>query len=288
MVRMGAALLVAACVAERDPAGAARLAAPRFAQSQNLDGTPAADLIVDTTRLAHSWLVYDQDLVAQDLCAQFEGGVTPGVHRVLRFTVTTPNVGTADLVIGNPLDHVRAQDGLFEFASCHLHFHMRHFASYELVSVGTGQPKLIRAAKKGFCMIDDTPWQFAGGVGSPNFRTCGTFTIPGNQGISVGWADTYDKHIGGQYFVLDGGDGQDPVPPGEYIIRITVNPPFECTDFDRAHNRPVDPRGMCHNFLESNYDNNVGEVRITIPDRTGKTGFGLGSVNQLDAELVAP
>jgi len=199
MVRMGAALLVAACVAERDPAGAARLAAPRFAQSQNLDGTPAADLIVDTTRLAHSWLVYDQDLVAQDLCAQFEGGVTPGVHRVLRFTVTTPNVGTADLVIGNPLDHVRAQDGLFEFASCHLHFHMRHFASYELVSVGTGQPKLIRAAKKGFCMIDDTPWQFAGGVGSPNFRTCGTFTIPGNQGISVGWADTYDKHIGGQY-----------------------------------------------------------------------------------------
>jgi hypothetical protein len=285
---MGAALLVAACVAEPDPAGAARLAAPRSAQTQDLTGTPAPDLLVDTSRLAHSWVVYDQDLVEQDLCAQFEGGVTPGVHRVVRFTVTTPNVGTANLVIGNPLGHIKAEDGLFELSSCHFHFHLRHFAAYELVSAGTGQPILIRAAKKGFCMIDDTPWQFDGGVGSPNFRVCGTYSIPGNQGISVGWADSYTKHIGGQYFVLDGGDGQAPVPPGEYIIRITVNPPFECTAFDRAHNRPVDPRGMCHNFLESNYDNNVGEVHITIPDHTGKTGFGPGSVNPLDAALVAP
>src|SRR2546428_678055 len=278
MVRMGAALLVAACVAERDPAGAARLAAPRFAQSQNLDGTPAADLIVDTTRLAHSWLVYDQDLVAQDLCAQFEGGVTPGVHRVLRFTVTTPNVGTADLVIGNPLDHVRAQDGLFEFASCHLHFHMRHFASYELVSVGTGQPKLIRAAKKGFCMIDDTPWQFAGGVGSPNFRTCGTFTIPGNQGISVGWADTYDKHIGGQYFVLDGGDGQDPVPPGEYIIRITVNPPLmpNPNDPQDVACSFTDPDGFCHILKEHRYDKHVAQRPLTLPRRSPPTALRPG------------
>ena len=38
--------------------------------------------------------------------------------------------------------------------------------------------------------------------------------IPGNQGISVGWADTYVWQLGGQYFVLDGGDGQAPVPPG--------------------------------------------------------------------------
>jgi hypothetical protein len=31
--------------------------------------------------------------------------------------------------------------------------------------------------------------------------------IVGNQGISKGWADTYVWKLGGQYFVLDGGDG---------------------------------------------------------------------------------
>src|SRR5256885_12442953 len=43
---------------------------------------------------------------------------------------------------------------------------------------------------------------------------------------SKGWADVYIWKLGGQYFILDGGDGQAEVPPGEYIIRITVNPPF--------------------------------------------------------------
>ncbi|HYU37777.1 MAG TPA: lysyl oxidase family protein, partial [Gemmatimonadales bacterium] len=101
--------------------------------------------------------------------------------------------------------------------------------------------------------------------------------IVGNQGISTGRADQYYKWLGGQYFVLDGGDGQAPVPPGNYVIRIHVNPPFACTEFDRAHNRPVDPQGMCHNFFESHYDNNVAEAPITLPvSRPGRTGFGPG------------
>jgi len=270
-------LALAACDADRPertlPAAPA-ISSVASVRAQDLTGVP--NLIVDTARLRTSWVIYDEDLTKQDACSLIEGGVSPGVHRVLRFTVTTPNVGTADLYVGNPLDHIAAGDGLFEFATCHAHFHFRHYATYELVSLATGAPLAVRAAKRGFCMLDVTPWQSDGGVGPWQYRSCGTQVIPGNQGISVGWADSYDKHIGGQYFVLDGGDGQPPVPPGEYLLRITVNPPFACEPGDSL--RPRDAAGACHNFLEGSYDDNVGAVRITIPDHTGKTGTGPGSV----------
>jgi Lysyl oxidase len=240
------------------------IAAQAAALEPDAGGLP--DLIVDTKRLETSWHVSDQDLNKQDACSLIEGGVAAGTHRVLRFTVTTPNVGTADLVVGNPLDHVAAKDGLFEFASCHAHFHYRHYATYQLLSA-SGAPLVIRAAKRGFCMIDVTPWRIeGGGGGARKFDSCGNQLVPGNQGISVGFADSYDKHIGGQYFVLDGADGQAEVPPGDYWLRIEVNPGFTaaagepCPVLDAAS-------GLCHNFAESRYDNNVSEVLVTIPDR---------------------
>jgi len=276
--RLVAALTLAAC-GGTDRANVAAPAPPQFAHVQDLQGTP--DLIVDAKRLAVSWVIYDQNLPAT-FCSVQEGGVTPGLRRVLRFTVTTPNIGDADVFIGNPLDHVAANDGLFEFATCHNHFHFRHYATYELLSAD--RTRLWRAAKRGFCMIDVTPWNSGVAPGSWVYRVCGTKTLPGNQGISVGYADTYNKHLGGQYFVLDGGDGQDPVPPGDYIIRITVNPPFAQSKTDVCPH--LDSRGSCHMLLESNYDNNVAEVAITIPDRTGKTGFGPGSETPPDAEVL--
>src|SRR5687767_9771970 len=93
------------------------LAAPAFASS---GGIP--DLTVDAKKLSRSWIIRDEEA---SQCAVVEGGVTPGVHRVLRFTATTPNIGTADVFVGNPLDHVAADDGLFEFATCHDHYHFR-------------------------------------------------------------------------------------------------------------------------------------------------------------------
>jgi lysyl oxidase len=271
-LELTAILALAACVADRPTAPVGPPIRGTYALARETGGTP--NLIVDAARLANSWMIYDEDLNKQDRCSLIEGGVTPGTHRVLRFTVTTPNVGTADLAVGNPLDHIAANDGLFEFALCHAHFHFRHYATYELIALATGQPLTVRAAKRGFCMIDDTPWQSTGGVGKAQFDSCGTLAIPGNQGISRGWADSYDKHIGGQYFVLDGGDGQPAVPPGEYLLRVTVNPPFACTPADSL--RPRDAQGACHNFVESDYDDNVGAIHIAIPDRAGKTATGEG------------
>ena len=140
--------------------------------------------------------------------------------------MTTPNIGNADLFLGDPNDHVAANDGLYEFATCHQHYHFKHYATYELVDPNSGF--VWKAAKRGFCMLDTDP--NPANLGEPaktwQFRSCGGIGIPGNQGISHGWSDTYVFKLGGQYFLLDGGDGQPPVPPGTYMLRITVNPPY--------------------------------------------------------------
>ena len=250
---------------------------------QDLTGTP--DLIVDAQKLASSWVVYYETV--PNVCSAQEGGVTPGDHHLLRFTVTTPNIGTADVYIGDPNEHYDPDgdpntadgDGLFELSSCHAHYHFRNYATYELFKVtnGTlGAP--IQAAKRGFCMIDVTPYSSSG---SWTYRNCGRPAIPslglpaiaGNQGISVQWGDTYVKWLAGQYFVVDD------LPGGAYLIRIHVNPPFP-----EVAGQPCpfkDGAGMCHNFEESDYTNNVGEVYITLPDgRPGKSGWGPGG-NQL-------
>ena len=222
--------------------------------------------------LGSQWVVRDENISAA-ACSAIEGGVTPGLRRLVRFTVMTPNTGNQDVFVGDPNDHVAANDGLFEFASCHNHFHFRHYALYELVDPRTGQ--VWRAAKRGFCMLDTDPNPVPVGGVPPRegkFRSCGAVGIPGNQGITAGWADTYRFTLAGQYFVLDGGDGQAPVPPGDYIIRITVNPPFVAKRNELCPN--VDSKGFCHQLPETNYDDNIGVTAITIPAHPGRQGTG--------------
>jgi len=230
------------------------------------------NLIVRSDILGSQWVVRDENIPA-NACSAIEGEVTPGLRTLVRFTVMTPNIGNQDIFVGDPNDHVAAGDGLFEFASCHHHFHFRHYALYELVDPRTGQ--VWRAAKRGFCMLDTDPNPASlGGVppGPGKFRSCGAVGIPGNQGISAGWADTYRFTLAGQYFVLDGGDGQPVVPPGDYIIRITVNPPFVAQAGEACPNR--DPQGFCHQLPETNYSDNVGTATISIAGHPGRKGVG--------------
>jgi hypothetical protein len=126
-------------------------------------------------------------------------------------------------------------------------------------------------------MIDVSPAPTAiGAVKTWAYRSCGRVGIPGNQGISHGWADVYVWQLQGQMFVLDGGDGQDPVPPGKYIIRITVNPAFTSTG--AGDPCPfTDLVGACHQLPERDYTNNVGEAVVDIPDHPGRSGVGPGA-----------
>ena len=251
-------------------------ARPSYDQN-TVDTTGLPDLVVDAKATQNNWLVRVEDLPA-NFCSVIEGGVTPGTRTLVRFSVTTPNIGDADVFIGSPLDHADPNrdgdfsdnDGLFEFASCHAHFHFDHYATYRLLD---GSGREWKSAKRGFCMLDTDPYNVGTGDGTWNYRSCGTLTRDGFQGISDGWADTYVWKLAGQYFVLDGGDGQPIVPPGDYIIEVVVNPPY--APGKKGCPRVTNPAtGMCHQFAESNYANNTGRAYITIPSHPGRDGHG--------------
>ncbi|HVG19643.1 MAG TPA: lysyl oxidase family protein [Blastocatellia bacterium] len=272
-------ILLAACVIVMAIVVFPQLTPRLTSSAHNLNASTMSgakpDLIVDQAILRQHWVVRVEDFPAE-FCSVQEGGITPGTHAVVRFTVSTPNIGDADLIVGDPNAHVAANDGLFEFASCHHHFHFRHYALYELVNPTTGQ--VWRAAKRGFCMIDFDKY---GAYPGPNnnerkYLDCGAPGEPGNQGISKGWADTYVWKLAGQFFLLDGGDGQPPVPPGDYVIRITVNPGFIPSPDEPSTFASPDPLhpGVFHQLLESDYENNVAQVTITIPTHPGRQGVG--------------
>jgi len=123
-------LALTACVDANRPTSATDRG-ERLGFTQNaVDTVGLPDLIVDSKATQNNWLTRVEDFPA-NFCSMQEGGVTPGTHTVLRFTVTTPNIGNADVFVGSPLKHMDPngdgsfadQDGLYEFATCHQHFH---------------------------------------------------------------------------------------------------------------------------------------------------------------------
>src|SRR5207245_10839181 len=95
IIGLAAAAALSAC----GPTDHRAVSGPQFDHVQDLVGTP--DLIVDGQRLADSWVIYDQTF-DPTTCSVVEGSVQPGEHRVLRFTVITPNIGRRYLHQGSP------------------------------------------------------------------------------------------------------------------------------------------------------------------------------------------
>ena len=280
IVSLSAMLLVAACAAPTDRAAGPGTPVRASIINPDVDLVGSPDLIVHEPIMKQQWVVRDENLPA-NFCSVIEGGVTPGVRRLVRFTVMTPNIGDADVFIGNPHDYVDAagNSDLFEFADCHAHYHFKHYATYELVDMSGN---VWRAAKRGFCMLDTdpAPSYMHDEHGEKNYLSCGSLRSAGFQGVSGGWSDTYRFTLGGQYFILDGGDGQPVVPPGDYIIRITVNPGY--APIKGKCPRAQDPAtGLCHQFAESDYSNNVGQVVINIPETIGRGGHGPASGSEI-------
>jgi hypothetical protein len=154
------------------------LAASAFAgdnknNTLDLDGMP--DLVL-SDNLGQQWVVREENL-SPTYCSVIEGGVEPGLRKLVRFTVTANNIGDADVYIGDPNDPKLTP--LFEFASCHHHYHFKNYAKYELIDPRTGYT--WKAAKVGFCMLDTDPVPTADGSEPPRakqFNSCGEIGIP--------------------------------------------------------------------------------------------------------------
>lgn len=277
--------LVLAC-SPSDSEQVRSMIAPQPAANYNdpsrIDLEGSVDLIVEPKATENHWRVKNE-VISEGLCSAIEGGVTPGNRRLLRFTVTTPNIGDADNFIGNPREHFAANDGLFELDTCHRHFHFKNYATYKLIDAESGQ--VWRAAKRGFCMLDTDPYLPSLRDAPRNYWSCGLQNVDGFQGISKGWNDTYVWKLGGQYFVLDGGDGQAPVPAGRYYIEVEVNPAYSPAPGQPCP-RVTDPlTGLCHQFAESNYANNTTRVLVWIAE-SGPSGPEKNSKDPTEADDI--
>src|SRR5438132_9748728 len=116
----------------------------------------------------------------------------------------------------------------FVWAPCHGHYHFNNYANYRLLN-SNGQ-SVATGLKIGFCLLDSIRWE-ANAPSNPKYDC-------GNQGIQKGWGDVYDSTLDGQWIDITG------VPDGNYTLEMEVNPQ--------------------HRLPESNYDNNITRIPITI------------------------
>ena len=172
------------------------------------------DLTIDEARVAESAFTETQVFLDTD-CAVVEGCVNgAGERLLLRFDVATPNIGTADLVLGMP----KKSPDLFEYSPCHGHYHFSGYAKYELLSLSE---VVVEGRKQAFCLEDFE--KVDPNAGKAKY-TCS------NQGISVGWQDVYRSSLDCQWLDITG------VPPGMYELRVTINPERVLTEASYENN----------------------------------------------------
>ncbi|KAK2835523.1 hypothetical protein Q5P01_016007 [Channa striata] len=133
---------------------------------------------------------------------------------LLRFPQRVKNQGTADFLPVKPRHE-------WEWHSCHQHFHsMEAFSNYDLVDISTGQ-KVAEGHKASFCLEDTSC--------DPGIRrrfACTAHT----QGLGPGCYDTYHANIDCQWIDITD------VPPGNYILKVTVNPSQLVQESDFSNN----------------------------------------------------
>uniref|UniRef100_A0A8C5I8X1 Lysyl oxidase homolog n=1 Tax=Gouania willdenowi TaxID=441366 RepID=A0A8C5I8X1_GOUWI len=133
---------------------------------------------------------------------------------LLRFPQRVKNQGTADFLPMKPRHE-------WEWHSCHQHYHsMEAFSNYDLLDVSTGQ-KVAEGHKASFCLEDTSC--------DPGVRrrfACTAHT----QGLSPGCYDTYHANIDCQWIDITD------VPPGNYILKVTVNPSQLVQESDFSNN----------------------------------------------------
>lgn len=197
-------------------------------------GPPAGDAAPDATVLALPDLTVEVDRLRADLAIErrtFAGDSceldpvedcvgAPGDRTLLRFSVQTPNVGTADLVIGAPA----VDNPQFEYSTCHGHFHFLGYADYELVDAGGNA--VARAQKQAFCLLDSERYL----TGDPGTPAQATYSCA-FQGIQRGWADVYASRLPCQYI-----DVTD-TPPGSYTLAIEIDAAGQLDELSHDNNR---------------------------------------------------
>jgi hypothetical protein len=186
-------------------------------------------LAIDRYDLQSSIVISTRTFTPTD-CALVEGCVVqPGDRRLLRFDVATANIGTADLVMGDP-----TSSACFYFSQCHQHYHFQQFANYTLYQAD-GVTVAALGHKQAFCLEDVEQAQ----IYDPPMPAPAQPFVCTNQGIHIGYEDVYPADVDCQWIDITG------VPAGNYVLSVAIN--------------------TGRYIPESNYANDEERVNITIP-----------------------
>ncbi|XP_033857852.3 protein-lysine 6-oxidase-like [Acipenser ruthenus] len=189
----------------------------RYFQNGLPDLIPDAYYIQAGTYI-HRVQMYALRCAAEENClarTAYRPGVSDIQYRVLlRFPQRVKNQGTGDFLPVKP----RHQ---WEWHSCHQHYHsMDAFSNYDLLEVSSGR-RMAEGHKASFCLEDTSC--------DPGFRrryACTAHT----QGLGPGCYDTYNANIDCQWIDITD------VQPGNYILKVTVNPNFQVQESDFSNN----------------------------------------------------
>src|SRR5919198_723215 len=195
------------------------------------------DLTVDPKRFNSQMEIVDR-YFGPDSCELAEGSIGgTGYRRLLRFDTVIINAGDGDLVVGSPTDPANPYFPIFEYSSCHSHYHISGFSDYELLDA-KGKPAAF-GHKQAFCLEDLLKY-------SNDLKSSGY--VCKDQGITSGWADWYFKQLSGQWIDITGG------PEGDYTVYVKIN---AAGTFNEGQNRYPD----------------VITTTIHIPDPRNKVTF---------------
>ncbi|HZN68745.1 MAG TPA: lysyl oxidase family protein [Tepidisphaeraceae bacterium] len=189
-----------------------------------------------------------------------DGGSSPG-RALLRLTTAVANVGSGPLELrggesrpdgtqevfqrvydggGGSTDHLA---GSFTHHPDHGHIHFDDFTRYSIREIRPGGrvgDVLGSGQKVSFCLIDQ--YAHASLPGSPAAAVYVDCSDGSRQGISVGWADVYQKGLPDQWV-----DVTD-IPAGRYWLEVVVDPDDRITESDESNNAvrievQIDPAG---------------------------------------------
>jgi len=198
----------------------------------------------------------DSQLLLPDLVADVPTSVRTalkGGRRILEFGTAVGNIGQGPLVVdgrtvSTPNGEVTQafqiiwrrdgsrcarHAGFFEYHPAHSHWHFGDFVDYELRVGNPSTGTLATIGKKAsFCLLDlervrgmDNPRQLAN-------QSCNA--QQGEQGISVGWKDVYERTLPDQNLDLD---EPTAIPTGSYFLVNAVDASDRLWESNESNNR---------------------------------------------------